>query len=32
MIGIEKPFGTLIIHAMAPPQASILDELGIPRR
>ena len=32
MIGIMKPFGTLIVHAMTPPQASVLDELGIPRR
>lgn len=31
MIGIVKPFGTLIIHAMAPPQASILRELRISR-
>lgn len=31
MIGIVKPFGTLIIHAMAPPQISVLKELGIPR-
>ena len=32
MVGIVKPFGTLIIHAMTPPQGSVLDELGIPRR
>ena len=32
MVGIVKPFGTLVVHAIAPPQASILDELGIPRR
>jgi hypothetical protein len=32
MVGVEKPFGTLIVHAMAPPQARVLDELGIPRR
>ena len=32
MIGITKPYGTLVIHAMTPPQATILDELGIPRR
>lgn len=32
MIGIEKPFGTLIVHAMTPPQGKVLDELGIPRR
>ena len=32
MIGIAKPYGSLIIHATTPPQAPILDELGIPRR
>ena len=32
MIGIVKPFGTLIVHAMTPPQGSVLEELGIPRR
>lgn len=32
MIGIMKPHGTLIIHAMTPPQAAVLDELGMPRR
>lgn len=32
MVGVVKPFGTLIVHAMTPPQASVLDELGIPRR
>lgn len=32
MIGVVKPFGTLIIHAMTPPQARVLKELGIPRR
>lgn len=31
MVGVVKSFGTLIIHAMTPPQASVLDELGIPR-
>lgn len=29
MIGIPKPFGILIIHAMAPAQKAILEELGI---
>lgn len=29
MIGVTKPFGTLIIHAMTPPQKSILMELGM---
>ena len=32
MIGVVKPHGTLAIHAMTPSQASILDEVGIPRR
>ena len=32
MVGVVKPFGTLIVHAMTPPQVSVLDELGIPRR
>ncbi len=32
MVGVEKPFGTLIVHAMTPPQVRVLDELGIPRR
>lgn len=31
MVGIVRTFGVLIIHAMTPPQASILRELGIPR-
>lgn len=29
MIGIRKPFGVLIVHAMTPPQKSILKELGM---
>ena len=32
MVGVAKPFGTLVIHAMTPPQDSVLDELGMPRR
>ena len=32
MIGVMKPFGTLIVHAMTPPQKSVLEELGIPGR
>ena len=32
MVGVTKSYGTLIIHAMAPPQGKVLDELGIPRR
>ncbi len=32
MIGITKPYGTLIVHALTPPQTKTLDELGIPRR
>lgn len=32
MNGVVKPFATLIIHAMTPPQGSVMDELGIPRR
>lgn len=32
MIGVTKQFGVLIIHAMTPPQDSVLDELGIPRK
>ena len=32
MIGVCKPFGTLIVHAMTPPQTSVMKELGIPRR
>lgn len=29
MVGIVKEFGTLIIHAMTPPQPRVLRELGI---
>lgn len=32
MIGVRKPAGTLIVHAMTPPQNAVLKELGIPRR
>ncbi len=32
MVGVEKAFGTLVVHAMTPPQSRVLDELGIPRR
>ena len=32
MIGVIKPFGTLIIHAMTPPQNNVLCELGLSRR
>lgn len=32
MIGVIKPLGTLIIHAMTPPQDKVLCELGISRR
>lgn len=29
MIGIRKPFGVSIVHAVTPPQKSVLKELGI---
>lgn len=32
MVGIQKEFGVLIIHALTPPQDKMLKELGIPRR
>lgn len=32
LIGVVKPWGTLIIHAMTPQQDSVKKELGILRR
>ncbi len=32
MIVVVKPFGTLVIHALTPPQQGILKELGMPMR
>jgi hypothetical protein len=32
MVAIEKQFGILIYHAMAPPTAKVLIELGLIRR
>lgn len=32
MVAVSKPWGKMIYHAMTPAQASILKELGIPRR
>lgn len=32
MIAVEKPYGTLIIHAMTPPTEKALRELGMLRR
>ena len=29
VVGIDKPYGTLIYHAYAPPTISMLDELGL---
>lgn len=32
MVGIEKPFGVLVYHAMTPPTTKVLIELGLARR
>lgn len=32
MVAVEKSFGVLIYHAMTPPTASALFELGLARR
>ena len=32
MVAVERPFGILIFHAMTPPTASALSELGLARR
>ena len=32
MVSVDKPFGTLIIHAMEPPTLNVLIELGLTRR
>jgi len=32
LVGVTKPFGTLIYHAMEPPTMNVLIELGLARR
>lgn len=32
MVAVEKPYGTLIIHAMKPPTQKVLKELGLGRK
>ena len=32
LVGVDKPFGVLIYHAMTPPTAKMLLELGMARR
>lgn len=32
LVAIEKPFGTVIFHAIAPPTRNMLLELGFERR
>ena len=29
MVAVQKPYGTLIVHAMTPPTDNVLRELGI---
>lgn len=31
MVGVQKPFGVLIIHAMAPPTENVMRELNMMR-
>ena len=31
MVGVERPFGTVIFHAMTPPTRNALRELGMNR-